>query len=1497
VRGLFTRALARLLVVAVAAGAAVVLDAGASHAAAPPVVQFETSGLPATTSVSVAWSGTAHNNAAINGTATFGAPGPSAATPALKSGATFSYSAPSQVAGANGNAYFLASSTPASGATISSDTTVVLTYVEAHHVRFGTAGLPTGAALTVAYSATPPGSGTFTFTSPGPSSGAVDVRAGTSFGFTPPASVSAGGDTYAFSSAVPEGPFTAGAAGATTTVTLTYTLSCQAPGITSQPEHAFVHVGEPATFTVAATGTEPLTYQWYKEGEPITDATDSTLSIPSAAVGDTAFYTVRVANGCSTATSDPAALVVSRWQPVIAWSEPDPIEYGTAIDAAHLAATASDPITGDPVPGTFAYTYDETDLAALGAVLGGGAHTLEAEFTPDDTDRYSAASAQVALAVMPRPLTVTADDKGRTYGDPDPSFTASFDGFVAGDGPADLDGDLVCTTTATAASAVGDYPIDCSASTLASPDYTLIYVPGIFTVGRRALTVTPDAASRTYGAPNPAFAVGYSGFANGDGPEVLSGHLVCDTVATTASPAGQYAIDCSGSTLSAADYDVYYVDGYLTVDPAPLTVTADDASRVYGDPDPEFTVSYSGFVNGDDEASLAGGLDCSSPATTWSSAGGYEIDCSASTLGSPNYEITYVAGTLTVTPARLTVTADDASRAYGDPDPEFTVSYSGFVDGDDEASLTGDVACSTSATSGSLVGEYEIDCSASTLGSPNYEITYVAGTLTVTPAPLTVTADDASRAYGSADPEFTVSYAGLVNGDDEASLTGDVDCSSEAITWSPVGDYAIDCSASTLASPNYQIAYSPGTLTVVPARLSVTADDQARPYGDPNPALTASFSGFAPGEGPADLDGDLDCSTPATPSSPVGEYEIDCSASTFTSPNYAVEFVAGTLHVVKTVLTVTAVNATRVYGEPDPAFTATVDGFVGTDDESVLGGTLVCSGPPVGAAVGTHPITCTGLTSPDYAFDYVAGTLTVTPTELRVAADSTTRAYGAPNPTFTVSYDGFAADDGPADLDGEIVCTTPADESAEPGVYPIDCSTSTLASPNYEIVFEAGVLHVVPAALTVRADDHERPYGAANPALAATATGFAPGESLADLDGVISCTTGATEASLPGEYVVDCSASTLASDHYDVEYEPGTLTITRAPLAVTAADRTAQYSDPVSLTATFDGFVNDDDSDSLAGELECTTTAVIAAGAVRSRAGTYPITCGGVTSPAYAITFVPGTLTVTREDATVTYSGATVARAGRKLALRATFLDSAARPYAGARAETAGRTVGDITRAVVRFDVFGRRCGKGTPESVTARVVDTGPTGDGIGTATARFAAPAGGRCVVARIDPGNRFYVGPAAAGVPVAHYAIAGVRLAGAGRLSDGKGTFDLRVRRTSDGLRGPARFSYAAPYKGEAARVEIAFRPSEFARLGSAAGTVGVLEGAATITISRTRPGLDPVRAFRTTKATFRIIAVDSGRARGEGDTLLIEVWDARGIPFVRRAGATTGDLAVV
>src|SRR5207245_5515098 len=165
----------------------------------------------------------------------------------------------------------------------------------------------------------------------------------------------------------------------------------------------------------------------------------------------------------------------------------------------------------------------------------------------------------------------------------------------------------------------------------------------------------------------PAITPCYRSFVNSESSSNLTTQPVCSTTATKSSPVGTYSSTCSGAVDS--NYTINYVNGSVTVNAAVVTVTANNASRAYGAANPTFTASYSGFVNGDTAAVLSGSPSLTTPATASSPAGSYTITTAQGTLSATNYTFASVNGTLTVNAAAVTVTANSATRTYGDTTP------------------------------------------------------------------------------------------------------------------------------------------------------------------------------------------------------------------------------------------------------------------------------------------------------------------------------------------------------------------------------------------------------------------------------------------------------------------------------------------------------------------------------------------------------------------------------------------------------------------------------------------------------------------------------------------------------------------------------------------------------------------------------------------------------------------------------------------------------------
>jgi hypothetical protein len=341
----------------------------------------------------------------------------------------------------------------------------------------------------------------------------------------------------------------------------------------------------------------------------------------------------------------------------------------------------------------------------------------------------------------------------------------------------------------------------------------------------------------------------------------------------TGNNVGTYAI--TQGTLALNDnYTITFVSSNLTITPKAITVTADKKSKMFGEQDPELTYAVSpDLVAGD---TFSGALS----REQGEDVGTYTINQHTLTAGD-NYTINYVGSQFIITPATITVTADAKTKTYGDKDPELTYTVSPASAGN---ALTGGL----SREDGTDVGTYAINQGSLTAGS-NYILKYAGSQLTITPKPITVTADAKTKTYGDTDPELTYSFTpSLVAGD---SFSG-------ALSRQPgenTGKYTI-YQGTVALNNNYTITYNAGQLTINKAVLTATAGDKTICFGEQPGAIGITYSGFKFNDNATSLDKEPRVNIPSINN--AGEYALTLSGGS--SPNYNFNYVEGKLTVLPT---------------------------------------------------------------------------------------------------------------------------------------------------------------------------------------------------------------------------------------------------------------------------------------------------------------------------------------------------------------------------------------------------------------------------------------------------------------------------------------------------------------------------------------------------------------------------------------------------------------------
>ena len=602
------------------------------------------------------------------------------------------------------------------------------------------------------------------------------------------------------------------------------------------------------------------------------------------------------------------------------------------------------------------------------------------------------------------------------------------------------------------------------------------------TVARKAATlqVTEVSYTATYGDPDIDLGL------QKEGESVVTYTSTKSDVATAAD--GKLHIVGAGDatiTLSmeqSTNYLAANVTISVKVNPAALTVTADNKSTDYGTDAPAFTVKYDGFQNGDTadkEGVLSGtlGFDCSYKKgdATNGKAGTYDIIPKG--LNADNYTIDYVKGTLTVRKVESSVSIEEvAAKTYGDATFDLTVTKSGSTAAPEYASSDTSVLTVDATGKVTIKGAGTATVTVTLPQDDNYNQAADGVSITVNKKALTVTAEDKSITYGDEAPAYSVVYDGFVNGETQdttgvldGTLTFSCDyrkADATENTNSNAGTYVI--TPGGLTSANYEISFAEGTLTVGRAAGQVSiASVGNKTYGDAEFALTVdkhgsdgalTYTSDKPEVLTVDSTGNVKLLKAGTARITVQMAEGTNYTAASNSIDITVAKKAATLQVTK-------LDYTTTYGD-DIDLGLTTEGESAVTYESTDNAVATAADGKLHiVGVGDATIKLSMEQSTNYLAKDVEITVKVNPAALTVTAENKTIDYGTDAPTFTVKYDGFKNGD-TADKEGVLSGTLGFDCSYKKGdatngkAGNYDITPKGLTAGNYMITFVKGILTV-----------------------------------------------------------------------------------------------------------------------------------------------------------------------------------------------------------------------------------------------------------------------------------------------------------------------------------------------------------------------------------------------------------------------------------------------------
>ena len=481
-------------------------------------------------------------------------------------------------------------------------------------------------------------------------------------------------------------------------------------------------------------------------------------------------------------------------------------------------------------------------------------------------------------------------------------------------------------------------------------------------------------------------------------PSCVSNELSFSVTKETGVNAGNYTLTptvSAKSGYSVANYDITPTNGTFKINKAALTVTANSENITYGDDKPTFSVSYSGFVNNENESVLGGSLVLECGYVRYGNVGTYSITPIGLTSG--NYAITFESGTLTVSEKQITATISLLSDSIYVTDHVLSVAkpsvaFSGLVNGDTltvtYTAVNNETTVATTLTDSTILekGVYTVNAVFSGDKAGNYDITVTAATLTVKEYDGTVTkvavpvantglVYNASKQDGITHNQANYDNYYTVSGTASATNAGDY-----SVTVTLKDKTSCVWSDNTTADKTVEWTISKLKITV-----KVTNANQSATYNGAEPTINTDTTVTLTDNGasaPAFVSNELSFSGTKATGVDVGNYTLTPTVeakSGYSKKNYDITCPTGTFTINKAALTVTADSVTITYGDDKPTtFSVSYSGFVNNETQGVLGGSLVFACDYVKYAnVGSYSITPSGLESVNYKITFKSGTLTV----------------------------------------------------------------------------------------------------------------------------------------------------------------------------------------------------------------------------------------------------------------------------------------------------------------------------------------------------------------------------------------------------------------------------------------------------------------------------------------------------------------------------------------
>ena len=596
-----------------------------------------------------------------------------------------------------------------------------------------------------------------------------------------------------------------------------------------------------------------------------------------------------------------------------------------------------------------------------------------------------------------------------------------------------------------------------------SENYVVNFIEGTYTIAPATVTVSVNVPATYYGLQVGNITYNLAGLQYDDTEEDLN---ISISVPSSAINVGTHNLDCSYDN---SNYNVVFNNARVSIMPTPISITIGSDEKKYMTTDPQYydyTIYNSKNTADKTKFFYDDAFTLTFNRVSGEDVGEYKVNAVVGGPYASNYSITIIQGKLTITPREVCVQVDDATKRYGQNDPLFEFKY--VTDGYDEV-INNELIVTFEREQGENVGNYEI--MPVIAENNNYIVNKINGSLSITPAIVSIKVKDTTKIYADSDPvyEFTIN-----EGSDELNENNNFEFEYTREEGEDIGSYVVNISVKTTDS-NYELTTDTGLLTILPRKLVFNVGDITMRYyqGYDKNNLTFTVDEINGQANVQNINIKDYCEIDVPYQNDVGTYPLSVRLKS-ELPNYEISFVGGNLIIEKANIVIEISDCEIFYGQT-PTFE--YDYAVGSDKmgDVSLGAdefTITATDDYYQRKnVGNYQIDAQIYQPKDnYNITIMNGNLVINKAQINASINNVQTTYGV-SPVFTHEINSVNGEI----IDGEVNFQYECN-GVDVGEYEINLILEQTYE-NYELIANKGVLTITQANIIINVEEKTFKYG------------------------------------------------------------------------------------------------------------------------------------------------------------------------------------------------------------------------------------------------------------------------------------------------------------------------------------------------------------------------------------------------------------------------------------